>query len=80
MVPNTSKHKSVTYYPASKTYVIEDENGSKTEIKKNEFIPYGPVGVASGGVLADNTTSASMTKDDNNKEKEKEKKLKQTDG
>jgi hypothetical protein len=29
MAPPTSKHKSVTYYPASKKYVIEDENGRK---------------------------------------------------
>jgi hypothetical protein len=37
MAPPTSKYKSATYYPASKKYVIEDENGIRTEIKE-EFI------------------------------------------
>jgi hypothetical protein len=81
MAPSTSKHRSITYYPASKKYVIEDESGRKSEIKK-ESIPYGPIGVAGAGVLADNTTSVSMTKSDDStaKNKNKENKLNQTNG
>jgi hypothetical protein len=79
MAPPTSKYKSATYYPTSEKYVIEDENGIKTEIKKKEFISYGPVSVASGGVLADNTTSTTMD-NTNNDDKQKQKKQKQTNG
>ena len=79
MAPPTSKYKSATYYPASKKYVIEDENGIRTEIKKKEFISYGPVNIASGGVIADNTTSTTMD-NNNDDDKYKQKKKKQTNG
>jgi hypothetical protein len=67
MAPPTSKYKSATYYPASKKYVIE------------EFISYGPVNIASGGVIADNTTSTTMD-NNNDDDKHKQKKKKQTNG